>query len=326
MGYTLLDRRNPNGDHFYPSRNGSALAVVVHVTAGLEDLDGVDDHSAENTAAYASNTDRDVSWHSGSDTDSWVDLLPGNHTAWHVINYNSRTYGHEISKTHTDWSVMPDEWVTKTLTVAAHGANGHGGLRAIADQLGIPLRKATRAELDHAIRTGGAPVGFISHAELQPADRTDPGMVRGTDTFPWNRFIALLQGAEEDTLSWDTPLTTPDGKSKWPASTFETYTNKYAGELHDLFFRKHKAPNGKEYTLPEYIVWGNYYAAQADAKVAALTAAFTAFAAAQGSDITEDKLREIVDNAVAKHIQITGTVEITAKPQQMQDVDAGGAQ
>lgn len=216
MGYTLLDNRNPNGDHFYPSRLGIVLAIVVHVTAGLEDLDGVDDHSAENTAAYATTTDREVSWHSGSDTDSWVDLLPGSCTAWHVVSYNSRTYGHEISKQHTDWSVMPAEWVTKTLTVAARGVNGHGGLRAIAEQLGIPLRKATRAELDHAIRTGGAPVGFISHAELQPKDRTDPGMVRGVDTFPWVRFVALLQGTEED----DMPFAVPN-PVQWPRGTEE---------------------------------------------------------------------------------------------------------
>jgi hypothetical protein len=199
MGFYLLDRRNPYGDHFYPTRNKPLLAIVGHITAGLEDLDTVDDHSAENTAAYAGNTDRDVSWHSGSDTDSWVNLLPATYTAWHVVNYNSCTYGHEISKKHTDWRVMSPDWVTKTLRNAAVGPDGSGGLRKVALENRIPLRKATRAELDREIANFNAgrpwtPVGFISHAELQPADRTDPGLVGRIDTFPWDRFFAFMTG------------------------------------------------------------------------------------------------------------------------------------
>src|SRR5687768_3425480 len=105
-GYLLLDQPNPNGPHFYPTRNKPLLAIVVHITAGLEDLDTVNDHSAEATAQYAATTRTQVSWHSGSDTDSSVYLLPANHTAWHATAYNGSTYGHEISKTHPDWRSM----------------------------------------------------------------------------------------------------------------------------------------------------------------------------------------------------------------------------
>ena len=189
-GYLLLDQPNPNGPHYYTTRNRPLLAIVVHVTAGLEDLDTVDDHSAEATAQYAATTGTEVSWHSGSDTDSWIDLLPAGFTAWHATAYNSTTYGHEISKKHTDWRSMPTEWVRKTLGFAA------AGLRVKALANGIPMRKATRAELDREIANYNAgrpwqPVGFISHAELQ-SDRTDPGFVSGLDTFPWNDFFALM--------------------------------------------------------------------------------------------------------------------------------------
>src|SRR5688572_18604113 len=115
MGFYLLDRRNPYGDHFYTTRNNRLLAIVVHVTAGADDLDALDDLSAENVSGYAATTDRDVSWHSGSDTDSWVQLLPAHYTAWHASNYNSCTYGHEISKRTTDWRNVPENWVDKTL-------------------------------------------------------------------------------------------------------------------------------------------------------------------------------------------------------------------
>lgn len=185
MGYYLEDHRNPNGDHFYTSRRLALTAVVMHATAGLEDLDTIDDRSAENTAAYAASTDREVSWHSGSDADSYLYLLPARYTAWHASDYNSSTYGHEISKKHTDWRTMPADWVEKTLRNAARC------LAPIVTTYNIPIRKASRAEVDRA-RTTGQPVGFISHAELQPADRTDPGWVRGVDTFPWTRFFELV--------------------------------------------------------------------------------------------------------------------------------------
>ena len=206
MGFYLLDRRNPNGDHFYTSRREPLLAIVVHVTAGSEDLDTLNDLSAENVAGYAATTNVDVSWHTGSDTDSWVDLLPSNYTAWHATDYNSCTHGHEISKRTTDWRPMSKTWVGKTLRMAALGPDGKSGLRAIAMRNNIPRRWATKAELDAQranFRAGRPwkPVGFITHAEVQWADRRDPGYVteggRTFDTFPRDEFMGLLQQEEE---------------------------------------------------------------------------------------------------------------------------------
>lgn len=190
-GNLLFDSPNPHGDHFYDTRIEPLLAMVMHITAGLEDLDTVDDHSAENTAEYCRTTDREVSWHSGSDTDSIVYLLPPECTAWHATSYNSCTYGHEQSKRHTDWRTMSVSWVAKTLRNAAKA------VAPIVARYGIPIRKATRAELDREranYRAGRPwkPVGFISHAELQPEDRTDPGLVGSIDTYPWGQFLGYV--------------------------------------------------------------------------------------------------------------------------------------
>jgi hypothetical protein len=193
VGFFLLDNPNPHGPRYYATV-ARKLAAVIHITAGLQDLDGGGDNSCEATARYAATTDRQVSWHGGSDTDTYLYLLPPRYVAWHVLNYNTATYGWEISKGHTDWRDMPAWWVEATLRRAADG------LRPVLRELGIPIRKATRAELDHAIATGGPPVGLISHAELQPADRTDPGWVRGVDTFPWARFLELLRGESPRSL------------------------------------------------------------------------------------------------------------------------------
>lgn len=183
----LLANPNPHGPHFYHSRQGkTVLAIVLHITAGLEELRGIVDHSAERTARYAATTDRRVSWHSGSDTDSSLDLLPSGYTAFHVQGYNSRTYGHEISKRTADWRYMAPSWVDATL----HQAARH--LAPKARELGIPLRHATKRELDEAIARNLNPVGFVDHWQLDPGRRSDPGLVGATDTFPWARFLSLV--------------------------------------------------------------------------------------------------------------------------------------
>jgi hypothetical protein len=198
-GYYLIDNPNPYGNHFYPTRRGSVLAIVVHITAGLEDLDAAADNSAEATARYAATTSRKVSWHSGSDTDSAFNLLPASYTAFQVVDYNSRTYGHEISKRNTDWrpGSVSELWVNRTLTQAAVH------LGPIARALGVPFRHASKAELDAAIRGGGKPVGFVGHHQLDEDRRDDPGMVdKVGDTFPWARFLNLAAGNPEDDMPY----------------------------------------------------------------------------------------------------------------------------
>jgi hypothetical protein len=206
-GFYLLDHPNPSGPNYYTSRNGPILAQIMHITAGLQDLELVDpDSSAERTAMYAATTTRDVSWHSGSDTDGFLRLLPPSYTAWQCIGYNSITLGHEISKADTDWRKMSPTWILRTLT---HAANA---VRPDLTKYRIPIRKATRAELDRARATDGPPVGLISHHELDPDRRSDPGWIgpagAQVDTFPWGLFFSILRNEDDVSASdvWKYPV------------------------------------------------------------------------------------------------------------------------
>ena len=233
MTYYLLDHPNPHHRdgswHWYTTRQRPVLAVVLHITAGLEDQDMIGpDHSAESTARYAATTDRRVSWHRGADSDGWLQLLPDGYTAFHVRGYNSSTVGLEISKRDTTWGDEPPAWVDATIGHAADACRSW-----VADH-GVPLRKATPAELDAAIahydRTGEArPVGFIYHEDLDPTRRRDPG-----DDFPFHQFLDHI-GDEDmaiteerfvelarDAVRAELNAGTGHGKTTWAATSKET--------------------------------------------------------------------------------------------------------
>lgn len=186
MTFYLQQHRNPHGPHYYEARKEPVLAIVMHVTAGLQGRPDRADTSAEQTAKYAASTERKVSWHSSSDTDSFFQLLPDSATAFHCQGYNSCTVGHEISKRDVSWTDESPKWVAETLDMAA------ACLRGRAAKLRVPVRRASRSELDaareHFRRTGLArPVGFLAHGDLDPERRRDPG-----PDFPWTRFLALF--------------------------------------------------------------------------------------------------------------------------------------
>ncbi len=181
MGYYLLENQNPNapvrsdGRRYwgYPTRLKKIRLIVIHTPEWLEDFEG-DDYAAENVAKYFSTTARPSSAHACIDSDSTVECLPDEATGFHVIGHNSEALGAEIGYRADSWAKMPDQRKRAVVARTAMWARE----KALTHR--IPFRRLTDAQ----VAAGWA--GFASHAQLDPARRTDPGK-----DFPWGDFMSL---------------------------------------------------------------------------------------------------------------------------------------
>lgn len=173
MAYPL--KSNPK-KHFYETRRDKIDIIVLHVTAGLQDLDMIGvDHTATQTNNYGATTSREVSWHAVADSDSVEDALPDEYTAFHVRNYNSESLGLEICNRDARWDNKSKQWVTATLRNAAKKC------LEWEKKYKIPRRLLTKAQVDAGER------GYTYHMFLDPERRGDPGR-----TFPIKLFFGLL--------------------------------------------------------------------------------------------------------------------------------------
>jgi hypothetical protein len=186
------------GKQYKTSRGGKVKACVLHVTAGAQDLGlSGSDPSAENTNKWVLSSGTTASWHRISDSDGVITCLPSWYTAYQAKGYNSSTVGNECCNVDARWDNKPKTWVKWTLWYYA---------LSYADYVvkyKIPLRRATKAELDRAISSGGAPVGFIDHSRLSD-NRSDPGK-----TFPWTQFFGYITAIIAGATSPDKPVTPP---------------------------------------------------------------------------------------------------------------------
>lgn len=194
--YALLG--NPR-QYFYRSRTKPILGGCIHITAGLDDFEG-NDSSAEGAQEYGRTCTRPASWTGIVDSDSILDSLPDDYTAFAQgvpgYDFNSTMLSTEIGARSTDWNAKPDHWVAATLQNLARW----WAPRVIRYRIPIVLR-TNRDEIQRLINRG-EPFGFTGHAYLTPSTRSDPGMVGSRDTFPWARFFDFLR-AEVAALGGD---------------------------------------------------------------------------------------------------------------------------
>lgn len=188
-GWALED--NPN-KRYYSTRNGwPILMVCMHITDGIADYTPPD-LSAESTAQYGMTTTNQASWHVVIDSDSIIPCLRDSRSAWAQgvtgYQFNNPGLAVEIATKGTDWRTKPAWWVEQALRNVAVW------LAPRVVRYNIPLRVERNRDTVQAKILAREPVGFTNHGDLDPANRTDPGLVGSLriDTFPWEQLFGYI--------------------------------------------------------------------------------------------------------------------------------------
>ena len=169
----------------------SGLIVVHTAESALDDIG--EDTGAEGVAAFIARRSDPGSYHRIVDSASIVALVRFDQAA-----YGDGTGSNEFA-IHVSFACRAADWPhmdpDRREAFLANGARAaREAATWLADQHGItvPARRVTRAQSDQRA------AGFISHAERDPARRTDPG-----PAFPWDRFLTLFAQEDDMALSND---------------------------------------------------------------------------------------------------------------------------
>jgi len=191
MAY-LLDHPNVNAPHRgdgqywgHPTRRGTEVSCgVIHTAENLPDITPPDT-GAESVAKYQSYTKRPSSYHDIVDSDSWIECLPGDHTAFGTRgqfddggSLNDGTHHLSMATQAHKWSEVPVEWAALILKQAAIR------IAEISTEHNLPFRLLTGPEVRQRIK------GWTTHARLDPGRRSDPGISA-------EKLRALLNEAKE---------------------------------------------------------------------------------------------------------------------------------
>lgn len=183
--YTLKQNPNPYKKQYrFPRRESPSGVVVVHSAENTPNV-SPPDSGAEGVASYISRRRNAGSYHVVVDSDSLVYVLPPDHEAWQDgTGSNRHAYAISGAFRAAGWKDLPEWWRKATIKNMAKAARDYADWLKANHGVVIPARRISRAESDNR------KPGFISHAERDPARRSDPG-----DDFPWDEFLAEFEGS-----------------------------------------------------------------------------------------------------------------------------------
>ena len=189
---TYLEKHPPARSQFRRPRRATLSGVIVIHTAE-NTLDVIDaDTGAEDVAAFIQRRADPGSYHTLVDSDSQLRLIPFTAEAYgDATGSNPHAIHISFACRTIDWSAMSAKRRRAFIRNGARAAAD--AARYIEEDRGIrvPARRITRAESD--LRTPG----FISHAERDPARRSDPGR-----DFPWDMFLEEFAKAMQTEATW----------------------------------------------------------------------------------------------------------------------------
>lgn len=226
MGVYLVTNK-PARSQFREGRRATPTGcTVLHTAESVLDTVGPDT-GAENVAAFIARRSEPGSYHDLVDSDTALQLVRYADEAYHDGTGSNR-FALSIS-----WALRTSDWAK--LTPERRAAFLGQGARAFARQQAwlaanryplTPLRRITKAQSD------AGEAGFITHADRDPANRSDPGR-----DFPWAEWFTACRNAitppEDDmpTLEQITAAVKAAMPNPWAYSFGRGDSRKTAGQL-----------------------------------------------------------------------------------------------
>jgi hypothetical protein len=184
MSVYLVDHPPKIRQYRCPRRATPSGVIVVHTAESFPDETGPDT-GAENVAAFIARRTNFGSYHDLADSDSIIQLVSYSCEAFHdATGTNPHSYGVSAATQAAKWASLGDDWKAATVRNMARAAARYATWIRSTRGIAIPARDITAAQARARVP------GFVTHAELDPARRTDPG--KG---FPWTAFLAAYAHA-----------------------------------------------------------------------------------------------------------------------------------
>lgn len=175
----------------HPRREEPSGTVAVHTAENVPDFVAFDG-GAEAVARFIRDRDTPGSYHELVDSDSGINLVDYNDEAFHDgTGTNPHSFGLSVATRADVWPLAPPAWRAGAIEQAAQRAARYARWLKARRGIVIPARRIT------AVQARARVPGFVTHAELDPTRRTDPGKA-----FP---FAELLERFAELTATNPTP-------------------------------------------------------------------------------------------------------------------------
>ena len=189
MSVYLIDHPPASRQYRSPRRETPSGVIVVHTAESGPDTIP-EDRGAENVAAFIAHRSDPGSYHALVDADSIIQLVRYTDEAFHdATGSNPHSFGLSAATQAHKWGTLPDWWVDGVIENMAAAAVAYARWVAREHDITIPARRITREQSENR------EPGFISHAERDPARRTDPG-----EGFPWAAFLKEYEDQMNPTL------------------------------------------------------------------------------------------------------------------------------
>jgi N-acetyl-anhydromuramyl-L-alanine amidase AmpD len=190
MAAYLVDHPPVRSQYRRPRRERPS-GVVAENTPDYVAFDG----GAEAVARFIQSRTTPGSYHDLADSDSCIQLVPYEWEAFHDgTGTNSHSYGLSFATRADTWPMAPQAWRDGAIEQGAQAAARYARWVKSAHGVTVP---ATRITADEARNRRP---GFVTHAQLDPGRRSDPGR-----DFPWGQFLAryatLTGSPEPDTAN-----------------------------------------------------------------------------------------------------------------------------